>query len=92
MKPTFFPPMNNEVLRYVILSSEERDDPMLLVRTPEVSLLFGTGFGRIERNGSLYTTFPDMRIVESEKERLGGWILTRTPEDLSIFLLILESL
>lgn len=67
-------------------------DPMFLVRSGESSFLFGTGFSDIQNAGISYTTFPDMRLVSNEKERLVGWILTSPVSEIQSFQMMLEAL
>jgi hypothetical protein len=77
MKPSYLPNFSDGLIRLVVLSEPIHEDPFLLIRSDDVSLIFGTGFGSIENAGKKYVTFPDLRLVSSEKDRLAGWILTR---------------
>lgn len=92
MKPTFLPPVSSEATRCIILSEGGNPDPMLLIKTWDTSLLVGIGIDFLEMSGTRYTTFPDMRLIHSEKERLGWWILREVPRDWNIFSLILQDL
>lgn len=80
------------MIRFISLSSVDVIDPMFLVRTGESSLLFGTGFSEIQNAGTAYVTFPDMRLISHEKERLAGWILTSSVTHIRPFQMILEAL
>jgi hypothetical protein len=64
----------------------------MLVRTGDVTLLVGTGFSEVVSSGKLYPTFPDMRLVQSEKEHLAGWVLTSPGFDVVSFSMTLEML
>ena len=92
MKPTYLPPLSSDVVRMVILSSSFVPDPLMLVRTGDVTLLVGTGFSTIESAGKTYPTFPDMRLVQSEKEHLAGWVLLEPGFDIASFQMTLEML
>ena len=70
MKPTFFPPISSEATRCIILSEAGNTDPMLLIKTGDTSLLIGMGIDSLVQSGKTYPTFPDMRLVSSERERL----------------------
>jgi hypothetical protein len=63
-----------------------------MVRSDETTLLIGSGFGSIDRSGRTYATFPDMRLIFSEKDRLRAWILTDASIDVARFELILPTL
>lgn len=67
-------------------------DPMFLVRNGESTLLFGTGFSQMQNAGISYTTFPDMRLVSNEKDRLAGWILIAPVSEIQSFQMMLEAL
>lgn len=92
MKPTFFPPVSSEATRCIILSECGNPDPMLLIKTWDTTLLVGLGIDFLEQSGKRYTIFPDMRLIHSEKERLGWWILREVPRDWNIFSLILQDI
>jgi hypothetical protein len=62
----------------------------MLARTGDVTLLIGTGFSRIENAGKTYPSFPDMRLIESEKDHLAGWILLESGFDIDLFQMTLE--
>jgi hypothetical protein len=92
MKPTYLPNFSDGVIRLVALSESHHTDPLVLVRSEDVSLIFGTGFSTLENAGKTYVTFPDFRLVASEKDRLAGWILTKEGFDVSLFETLLEFL
>jgi len=92
MKPSYLPNFSDGVIRMVALSESTHPDPLLLVRSDDVTLIIGTGFGTIENAGKSYVTFPDLRLVSSEKDRLAGWILTQEGFDTTLFATILEYL
>lgn len=92
MKPTYFPAISSDSIRLVSLSSSTHKDPMFLVRTGDVALIFGTGFSLLESAGAKYPSFPDMRLIDSEKDHLAGWVLLETGFDLVTFQMILEML
>lgn len=92
MKPTYFPVVSPDTIRLVSLSSAAHKDPMFLTRTGDVTLIFGTGFTTIENVGTTYPSFPDMRLIDSEKDHLAGWVLLETGFDLVTFQMILEML
>lgn len=92
MKPSFFPSLPDGVMRFVMFSSSNHTDPLMLIRSEEVSLLVGTGFGTHENVGKVYKTLPDLRLVISEKERLAWWILTNEEFDLELFQIVEEAL
>ncbi len=92
MKPTFFPPISTDTMRCILLSDPQNHDPMMLLKTPDTSLLIGMGTSTLIVQGVEYPTFPDMRIVYSEKERISGWILTHIPENFELFKIILDGL
>lgn len=75
MKPSFFPQGNEDALKFTLLSSAESIDPLMILRWGDGTLIFGTGFGSLDRAGETYKTLPDMRLPFSEKDRLVGWIL-----------------
>jgi hypothetical protein len=58
----------------------------------DMTLLIGTGFSDITNAGKTYSTFPDMRLPYSERDRLCGWILTETGFDTNLFQMVLELL
>ncbi len=92
MKPTYLPPLTSDTIRIVILSSSSTPDPLMLVRTGDVTLLVGTGFSSVESSGKNYPTFPDMRLIQSEKEHLAGWVLLEPGFDIVSFQMTLEML
>ena len=76
MKPTFLQKDEDmSTLRLVILSDAGVKDPLFLLSSKEESLLVGTGFGSVARAGKIYPTFPDMRLIASEKSKIQAWIL-----------------
>jgi Ribonuclease J C-terminal domain len=90
MKPTYFPPLSPEMIRMVALSGADTPDPLFLVRTSDSTILVGTGFSTLENVGKNYPTFPDMRLIESERDHLMGWILQDIWFDIESFKMILE--
>jgi hypothetical protein len=92
MKPTYFPPLSSDTVRIAILSGIVLDDPLMLVRTGDTTLLIGTGYATLENAGKTYQTFPDMRLIQSEKDRLAGWILLEPGFDITSFGMMLEML
>lgn len=92
MKPSYLPSFSDGIIRLVALSEPTHDDPLLLIRSDDISLLLGSGFWTLENAGKSYVTFPDMRLVSSEKDRLAGWILTKEGFDTTLFKTILEFL
>ncbi len=54
--------------------------------------MFHTGFDSITTQEKEYITFPDVRLVFSEKERVNGWILMDEPKYIEPILLVLDSL
>lgn len=63
----------------------------MLVTRDDTTILIGSGFGTMTRTGQVYTTFPDMRLVASEKTRLSAWILFDASIDVRLFQTILPS-
>lgn len=92
MKPTYLPSISSDLLRLVMLSPHGGSDPLMLLRTGDTTLLIGTGFSSVENSGKVYPTFPDMRLIESEKDHLAGWILLEPGFDSTSFQMILEML
>lgn len=92
MKPSYLPNFSDGLIRVVALSESTHVDPLMLVRSDDITLIFGTGFGSIQNAGKHYVTFPDLRLISSEKDRLAWWILTKEGFDISLFQTILEFL
>ena len=93
MKSSFLPREDDtSSIRVIALSSHEGIDPLFMVRSDETTVLMGSGFGSISRSGRTYPTFPDMRLIFSEKDRLRAWILTDASIDVARFELILPTL
>lgn len=92
MKPTYLPPLSSDLLRLVMLSPHSGNDPLMLLRTGDTTLLVGTGFSSVENAGKVYPTFPDMRLIESEKDHLAGWVLLEPGFDSTSFQMTLEML
>ncbi len=92
MKSSFLPASEWDVLRIISFSPVDVLDPMFLVRNGESTLLFGTGFSQMQNAGISYTTFPDMRLVSNEKDRLAGWILIAPVSEIQSFQMMLEAL
>ncbi|MBP9779439.1 hypothetical protein KBD33_02315 [Candidatus Gracilibacteria bacterium] len=93
MKPSFLPNEDNmNLMRAIVLSSAGEKNPLTLLRSDATTVLIGTGFGTIVRAGKVYPTFPDMRIIFSEKDRLHAWILTDEGVNIELFEQILPTL
>lgn len=92
MKPTFLPSQNEGGFRIIPLTSAEIRDVAFLVRSEDTSILYGSGFSTEIVNGQVYPTFPDMRLVFSEKERLAAWILADESIEVSLLQYILPTL
>ena len=76
MKPTFLPKDENDtLLRALIFSDPNVVDPFFLLHRDETTVLVGTGFSTLEKAGKLYTTFPDQRLMSSQKAYIRAWIL-----------------
>lgn len=54
--------------------------------------MVGSGFGQIERSGVMYPSFPDLRLVFSEKDRIRAWVLLDEQIDVNLFATILPVL
>lgn len=90
MKSSFLPREDDtSVVRMVALSSHEAVDPLFLITRGDTTVLIGSGFGSMDRAGQTYVTFPDMRLIASEKTRLGAWILLDASIDVRPFETIL---
>ena len=70
MKSTYLPALSSDLLRVVVLSPHGVGDPLILTRTGDATLIIGTGFSSVENAGKTYPTFPDMRLIQSEKDHL----------------------
>jgi hypothetical protein len=93
MKSSFLPREDDSSsVRIVALSAHDSRDPLFMIRSDETTVLMGSGFGSISRSGREYQTFPDMRLIFSEKDRIRAWILTDTSIDVARFELILPTL
>lgn len=93
MKTSFLPKEEDtSIMRLVSLSPSNQKDPLMLITRDDETLLFGSGFGDILRAGKTYQTFPDMRLIFSEKEHISAWVLTDETINLLPFLTILPSL
>ena len=93
MKSSFLPREEDmSTVRMVSLSPVDAIDPLFLVRQDDTTILVGSGFGSITRAGRTYPTFPDMRLIFSEKDRIRAWILTDASIDIARFELILPTL
>lgn len=93
MKPSFLPrdeDMTN--VRIIALSWHNEKDPLFLIRQDDTTILVGSWFGSIHQTGREYPTFPDMRLIFSEKDRIRAWILTDASIDISRFEFILQTL
>ncbi len=93
MKSSFLPREEDTTsVRIVALSASTGIDPLFMIRCDDTTILMGSGFGSITRAGHVYPTFPDMRLIFSEKDHIRAWILTDTNIDVSRFELILPTL
>ncbi|NRH21253.1 hypothetical protein HOO68_04370 [Candidatus Gracilibacteria bacterium] len=93
MKSSFLPREDDTMnVRIVALSNHTDNDPLFLVRQDDTTILLGSGFGSIQRAGREYPTFPDMRLIFSEKEHIRAWILTDANINVTRFELILPTL
>jgi hypothetical protein len=92
MKPTYFPPLSSDIVRIAILSDISLKDPFMIVRTGDTTLLVGTGYDSLDNAGKSYPTFPDMRLIQSEKDHIAGWILLESGFDITSFQMMLEML
>jgi hypothetical protein len=93
MKSSFLPiEDDSSTVRLVSLSSSSHRDPLMLMRRDDATILIGSGFDTIYRSGKAYPTFPDMRLIVSEKTRLQAWVITDTSIDITLFQSILPTL
>jgi hypothetical protein len=93
MKSSFLPREEDaSVVRLVSLSTHGTIDPLILVTRDDTTVLIGSGFGSMARAGQDYATFPDMRLIASEKIRLGAWILLDARIDVRPFQTILPGI
>jgi hypothetical protein len=93
MKPSFLPREDDtSTMRMIALSEMITRDPLWMIRQDDTTLLIGSGFSTITRSGHTYSTFPDMRLVFSEKDRIRAWILTDATIDVTRFQSILPTL
>ncbi len=93
MKSSFLPrEEDTSVVRLVSLSVHGTPDPLTLVTRDDTTILIGSGFGSMTRAGQNYHTFPDMRLIASEKTRLGAWILLDAHIDVRPFQTILPGI
>ncbi len=93
MKSSFLPREEDTMsMRVIALSDHAWVDPLFMIRSDETTILVGSGFGSIIRSGRTYPTFPDMRLIFSEKDRIRAWILTDASIDIARFELILPTL
>jgi hypothetical protein len=93
MKSSFLPrEEDSSVMRMIALSSPTVQDPLFMVTRDDTTVLIGSGFGSMNRAGADYTTFPDMRLIYSERSRLSAWILLDARIDPRPFQTILPSI
>lgn len=93
MKSSFLPrEEDTSVVRLVALSAPNTTDPLLLITRDDTTVLVGSGFGSSTRAGIEYPTFPDMRLVASEKTRLSAWVLLDPTIDVRPFQTILPGI
>jgi hypothetical protein len=70
MKPTYLPVTSSDQMRLISLSPAKMQDPLFVLRGGDSSIIFGTGYGMIENVGISYPSLPDLRLIDSERERL----------------------
>lgn len=93
MKSSFLPrEEDTSIVRIVALSGHTAIDPLFLIRQDDTTILMGSGFGSISKAGREYPTFPDMRLIFSEKDHIRAWILTDASIDVTRFETILPTL
>lgn len=93
MKPSFLPrEEDTTTMRLIAISSHEVTDPLLLLTRDDTTILVGSGFSSMNRSGQDYMTFPDMRLIASEKSRLSAWILLDPTIDVRLFQTILPAI
>ncbi len=93
MKSSFLPREEDPgSVRIIALSSHMSIDPLFMVRQEDTTILVGSGFGSLTRAGRVYSTFPDMRLIFSEKDHIRAWILTDASIDVTRFEQILPTL
>ena len=93
MKSSFLPKEEDpSVMRMVILSEQKAEDPLMMFSLFDATIVLGSGFGKVTRAGKVYSTFPDMRLLSSEKEKIQGWILPNENVEIEPFLHILPVL
>jgi len=93
MKSSFLPREDDaSSVRIVSLSGHTSSDPLFMIRSDDTTLLVGSGFGTMSRSGQVYQTFPDMRLIFSERDRIRAWILTDASIDTRVFEYILPTL
>ncbi len=92
MKSTYLPALSSDLLRVVVLSPHGVGDPLILTRTGDATLIIGTGFSSVENAGKTYPTFPDMRLIQSEKDHLAWWVLLEPWFDGTSFQMMLDML
>lgn len=86
MKPSYLPVEEDmTLLRFVLLSETGSKDPLMLIRADMTTVVIGSGFSMLQKAGHEYPTFPDLRLIASEKERLSAWILTDDSIDIRLF-------
>lgn len=93
MKPSFLPKEEDmNAVRLVTFSDSNQKDPLMLVTRDNETILVGSGFGEIVRAGKAYSTFPDMRLLYSEKEHISAWVLPENDIDITPIMTILPGL
>ena len=93
MKSSFLPREEDMMtVRIIALSDHTSVDPLFMVRCDDTTILVGSGFGSINKAGREYLTFPDMRLIFSEKDHIRAWILTDASIDVTRFESILPTL
>lgn len=93
MKPSFLVKDEQEQgIRQVFLSNPAQIDPLFLLNRGDETIVVGTGFSEIKHAGRTYQSFPDMRLLFSERSHIRAWILLHENIDVSLFETILPAL
>lgn len=93
MKPSFLPKEEDiNAVRVVTFSDANQRDSLMLITRDNETILVGSGFGEIIRAGKAYPTFPDMRLLFSEKEHISAWVLPENDINIAPLITILPAL
>lgn len=93
MKPSFLPKEEDiNAIRVVTFSDSSQRDPLMLITRDNETILVGSGFGEVIRAGKVYPTFPDMRLLFSEKEHISAWVLPENDINITPLVTILPAL